>query len=154
MNIADFDLRLLPRSFYDNPYPTYAALRSASPVHRLPDGSYFLTRYADLERVYRDTKTFSSDKKIEFKPKFGDSLLYEHHNTSLVFNDPPLHTRVRKLMMGALNQRAIARMEGDVTALVDRLLDDLADQAEPDLIDHFAARIPIEVIGNLLEVPG
>src|SRR3979409_1301091 len=111
MNIGDFDLRLLPRSFYDNPYPTYAALRSASPVHCLPDGSYFLTRYADLEGVYRDTATFSSEKKIEFQPKFGDSPLYEHHTTSLVFNDPPLHTRVRRIIAGALTPRAIAEME-------------------------------------------
>ena len=64
MNIDDFDLRNLPRSFYDDPYPTYAALRAASPVRRLPDGSFFLTRYADLEHVYRDTATFSSNKLI------------------------------------------------------------------------------------------
>jgi len=42
-----------------------------------PTASFFLTRYADLEHVYRDTATFSSDKRIEFKPKFGDSPLYE-----------------------------------------------------------------------------
>jgi len=64
----------------------------------------FLTRYADLEHVYRDTTTFSSDKKIEFRPKFGDSPLYEHHTNSLVFNDPPLHTRVRNIIAGALTR--------------------------------------------------
>ena len=116
MNIDDFDLRALPQSFYDDPYPTYAALRSASPVHRLPDGSLFLTRYADVEHVYRDTTTFSSDKKIEFRPKFGDSPLYEHHTTSLVFNDPPLHTRVRKIIAGALTPRAIGAMEPGLNA--------------------------------------
>jgi cytochrome P450 len=153
MNIADFDLRLLPRSFYDNPYPTYAALRSASPVHRLPDGSYFLTRYADLERVYRDTKTFSSDKKIEFKPKFGDSLLYEHHTTSLVFNDPPLHTRVRKIIAGALTPRAIADMEAGLLTVVDQLLNRIESWGRADLIADFAAAIPIEIIGNLFGIP-
>jgi hypothetical protein len=55
--------------------------------------------------------------------------------------------------MGALNQRAIARMEADVAALVDRLLDQMAARRDPDLIDDFAAQIPVEVIGNLLEVP-
>ncbi len=59
-----------------------------------------LSRYADLDRVYRDTRAFSSDKKTEFLPKFGQTPLYEHHTTSLVFNDPPLHTRVRRIMMG------------------------------------------------------
>ncbi len=153
MNIADFDLRLLPRSFYDDPYPTYAALRSTAPVHRLPDGSYFLTRYADLESVYRDTKTFSSDKRIEFKPKFGDSLLYEHHTTSLVFNDPPLHTRVRKIIAGALTPRAIAEMEGGLSTVVDGLLDQIEQRGGADLIADFAAAIPIEIVGNLLHIP-
>ncbi len=121
-------------------------------MHELEGGGIFLTRYEDVVGIYRDTRA-SSDKKAEFGPKFGDSPLYEHHTTSLVFNDPPLHTRVRRLIMGALNQRAIARMETQVETLVDRLLDDLAQRAEPDLIEDFAARIPIEVIGNLLEVP-
>src|SRR5882724_3136143 len=143
LNIDDFDLRNLPPSFYDDPYPTYAALRAASPVRRLPDGSFFLTRYADLEHVYRDTATFSSDKRIEFKPKFGDSPLYEHHTTSLVFNDPPLHTRVRRIIMGALNQRAIARMELDVTKLVDALLSAIGEKRRCDLIEDFAAAIQV-----------
>jgi len=153
MNIEDFDLRMLPRSFYDDPYPTYAALRSLSPVHRLPDGSLFLTRYADLEHVYRDTTIFSSDKKIEFKPKFGDSLLYEHHTTSLVFNDPPLHTRVRKIIAGALTPRAIADMEKGLLAVVDSLLDRIESKGRADLIADFAAAIPVEIIGNLLVIP-
>ena len=119
----------------------------------LPDGSFFLTRYADLDAVYRDTATFSSDKKAEFKPKYGDSLLFEHHTTSLVFSDPPLHTRVRRLIMGALSPRAVAEMEPAITALVDGLLDVMSQQCTVDLIEDFAAAIPVEVIGNLLEVP-
>ncbi|MCS6921938.1 MAG: cytochrome P450, partial [Elioraea sp.] len=121
--VKTFDLRALPPSFYDDPYPTYAALRRLSPVHRLPDGGVFLTRWADLDRVYRDTETFSSDKTREFRPKFGETPLYAHHTTSLVFNDPPLHTRVRRLIAGALTPRAIAAMEPDLIRLVDDLLD-------------------------------
>jgi cytochrome P450 len=132
--------------------PYYALLREHDPAHALEGGGVLLTRYEDALSVYRDARA-SSDKTIEFRPKFGDSPLYEHHTTSLVFNDPPLHTRVRRLIMGALNQRAIARMEDDVTRLVDGLLGEIAQRRETDLIDAFAARIPVEVIGNLLEVP-
>jgi cytochrome P450 len=153
MNIDEFDLRALPASFYDDPYPIYTALRSHSPVHRLPDGSFFLTRYADLDRVYRDTIAFSSDKKLEFKPKFGDSPLYEHHTTSLVFNDPPLHTRVRKIIAGALTPRAIAEMEPGLIELVDDLLDQIESVGRADLVTEFASVIPVEIIGNLLGVP-
>jgi cytochrome P450 len=150
---ASFDLEKLTPEFYVNPYPTYRALRENDPVKRLPNGSYFLTRYDDLVAAYKNTRTFSSDKKKEFSPKYGDSLLYEHHTTSLVFNDPPAHTRVRRLIMGALSPRAIAGMEPDLVALVDRLLDTLAAKGNVDLIEDFATAIPIEVIGNLLDVP-
>ena len=150
---ADFDIEKLTAEFYADPYPTYRALREHEPVKRMPNGSYFLTRYDDLLTAYKNTKAFSSDKKKEFVPKYGASLLYEHHTTSLVFNDPPAHTRVRRLIMGALSPRAIAEMEPDLIALVDRLLDAMAAKGDVDLIEDFAAAIPIEVIGNLLDVP-
>jgi cytochrome P450 len=150
---ADFDLEKLTPEFYADPYPTYRALREHEPVKRLPNGAWFLTRYDDLVSAYKSTKLFSSDKKKEFLPKYGASLLYEHHTTSLVFNDPPAHTRVRRLIMGALSPRAIAEMEPDLVALVDRLLEGLAAKGKVDLIDDFAAAIPIQVIGNLLDVP-
>jgi hypothetical protein len=149
----NFDLERLTPEFYANPYPTYRALRENEPVKRLPNGAYFLTRYDDLVTAYKNTKAFSSDKKKEFAPKYGNSLLYEHHTTSLVFNDPPIHTRVRRLIMGALSPRAIAEMEGDLIRLVDGLLDRLAAKGRFDLIGDFATAIPIEVIGNLLDVP-
>jgi cytochrome P450 len=149
-----FDLRALPPDFYDNPFPVYAALRESEPVRRMPDGSWFLTRYADLVAVYRDAQTFSSDKKVEFTPKYGEgSPLLAHHTTSLVFNDPPLHTRVRKLMMGALTRRAIAGMEPGLVVLVDQLLDRIDARGGGDLIEDFASAIPVEIIGNLLDVP-
>jgi len=150
MDIRGFRLTAVPEDFHDDPYRYYAALREQDPVHELEPGSFFLSRYDDVVAVYRHPGA-SSDKKIEFKPKFGASPLYEHHTTSLVFNDPPLHTRVRGLLMRALNQRAIARMEAGVVTLVDRLLDGFG--GETDFIEAFAARIPVEVIGNLLDIP-
>uniref|UniRef100_E1T7A6 Cytochrome P450 n=1 Tax=Burkholderia sp. (strain CCGE1003) TaxID=640512 RepID=E1T7A6_BURSG len=149
----DFDLRDLSPGFYANPYPVYHALRTHEPVKRMPDGSLFLTRFRDVQAVYRDPKTFSSDKTVEFRPKYGDSPLYTHHTTSLVFNDPPRHTRVRKLIAGALTARAIAAMEPGLVRLVDGLLDAAAERKRIDLIGDFASAIPVEIIGNLLDVP-
>jgi cytochrome P450 len=149
-----FDPNRLNAGFYENPYGIYAALRTFDPVHRCPDGSYFLSRFADLDEVYRDRNHFSSDKKAVFAPKFGPgSPLYEHHTTSLVFNDPPYHTRVRRHIVGALSPNTLRALEPGVTALVDRLLDELQERQRFDLIEHFAAAIPVEVIGNLLRVP-
>jgi hypothetical protein len=133
----------------------------------MPDGSYFLTRHADLVAVYRDAKVFSSDKQVEFGPKYnhspyneppfappgGVAPLFEHHTNSLVFNDPPRHTRVRHLIMGALTRRAIEAMEPGLVQLVDSLLDKIEAQGGGDLIEDFASAIPVEIIGNLLNVP-
>ena len=164
---ASLDLRQLPADFLANPYPVYAALREHSPMHRMPDGSYFLTRHADLVAVYRDAHTFSSDKQVEFAPKYnhapfnappyttvgGVAPLFEHHTHSLVFNDPPLHTRVRRIIMGALTRRAIDGMAPGLIALVDSLLDKIEARGGGDLIEDFASAIPVEIIGNLLGVP-
>jgi cytochrome P450 len=150
---APFSLAAPPPGFIDNPYPAYAELRRASPVHPLGPGSWLLTRHADVLAAYRSPH-MSSDKQREFAPRLqAPSPIYEHHTTSLVFSDPPLHTRVRRLLMGALNQRAITRMEAGVAVLVERLLDGMAGEPAPDLIAHFAGQIPVEVIGNLLAVP-
>lgn len=151
--MATFSLAAPPPGFVDDPYPAYDALRRVSPVHPLGPGSVLLTRHADVLAVYRNPLA-SSDKRLEFAPRLvAGTPIYEHHTTSLVFNDPPLHTRVRRILMGALSQRAITRMEAGVVALVDGLLERLPGETAPDLIDHFAAQIPVEVIGNLLDVP-
>ncbi len=150
---ADFDLNRLDRAFLDDPYPTYRALRERDPVHKMPDGSYFLTRYDDLVAVYHDAKTWSSDKTVQFRPKFGDSALYEHHTTSLVFSDPPIHTRVRKLLAPAFTPRALKALQPRIEALVDRLLDAAAERGRINLIEDFAAAIPVQLIGDMLGIP-
>src|SRR5947209_9015176 len=149
-----FDLKRLDPAFLANPYPLYRALREHEPVHRMPDGSYFLSRYEDCAAVYRDVTVWRSDKRIDFRPSFGDSALYEHHTTSLVFNDPPYHSRVRRLLAPAFTPRALKALEPRLAALVEALLDRAAAHGEIDLIDDFAAAIPIKLIGDMLGVPG
>jgi cytochrome P450 len=148
-----FDIKRIDAAFLADPFPTYRALREYDPVHRMPDGSYFLTRYDDCLSVYRDHGVWRSDKHVDFRPAFGDSLLYEHHTTSLVFNDPPYHTRVRKLLAPAFTPRALSRLQPQIEALVDRLLDRAAERGAIDLIEDFAAAIPIQLIGDLLNLP-
>ncbi len=154
VSITEFNLANPPEGFLEDPFPFYDALLRAAPVLPQPDGSLLVCRHTDLDRIYRDTTLFSSDKKKVFAPKFGaGSPLFEHHTTSLVFSDPPLHTRVRRIMTSALTPRAIARMEPGLVETVDCLLDGLAGAAKVDLIEGFAASIPIQIIGNLLDVP-
>jgi cytochrome P450 len=149
-----FDPGAVDARFHADPYPTYRSLREQDPLHRCPDGTWFLTRYADLDRIYRDRVALSSDKKAAFAPKFGiGTPLYEHHTTSLVFNDPPYHTRVRRAVVGALSPRVLRDMAPGVTRIIDGLLDGIEERGEFNGITSFAAAIPVEVIGNLLTVP-
>jgi len=148
-----FDLKRLDPAFLEDPFPVYRALREHDPVHLMPDGSYFLSRYDDCAAVYRDPEMWSSDKTVDFRPNLGDGLLYEHHTTSLVFNDPPYHSRVRKLLAPAFTPRALTALQPRIEALVDRLLDHAAARGGMDLIADFAAAVPIQLVGDMLGVP-
>src|SRR5206468_9571327 len=76
-----------------------------------------------------------------------------HHTTSLVFNDAPYHTRVRRTIMGAMIPKALAPLEPKLESLVDRLLNEAEERGQTDAIVDFAGAIPVEVIGDLLAVP-
>ena len=148
-----FDLQAVPEGYLADPYGTLAALRDAAPVHRNPDGTYVLTRHADLVEVYRNPTVWSSDKRADFLPKFGDSPLFEHHTTSVVFTDPPDHTRIRKLFQFAFTPKALAAFQPRITALVDDYLDRLEDQGGMEVVEDFSFRLPIEVVCDMLGVP-
>jgi len=147
-----FDIQKIDQSFLDNPFPVYKLMREQDPVHRNPDGSYFLTRYDDVVLSFKHTG-MSSDKKIDFKPKFGEGPLYVHHTTSLVFNDPPAHTRVRKLLSEAFTPRKLAELEPVIEDIIDRLLDRLADMGKFDVVSDYALALPTEIIADMLGVP-
>ena len=149
---TSFDLNAIGRQFINDPYPTLANLREHDPVHFNPDGSVYLTRYEDVRAVYQD-KTMVSDKTVAFKDKFGEGPLYTHHTTSLIFNDPPYHTTVRKLLAHAFTPRKLAEMEPLIENIVDSLLDDLHNAGDVDFVTAFAMRLPTEVISFMLGVP-
>ena len=146
-NLSDFD-----NEAARNPFPTYRMLREHDPVHRNADGSYFLTRYDDVVQSFRHP-AMSSDKKIAFKPRFGDGPLYTHHTTSLVFNDPPIHTRVRKLLAAAFTPRKLAELEPVVERVIDDLLDKLEAMGDFEIIEDYALALPTQVISDMLGVP-
>ncbi len=147
-----FDLNAIDRAFIDDPYPVLANLREHDPVHCNPDGSLYLTRYNDVRAVYQD-RTMVSEKTKAFGEKFGEGPLYTHHTTSLIFNDPPYHTTVRKLLASAFTPRKLAEMEPLIAGIVDTLLDELDGAGDVDFVTAFAMRLPTEVISFMLGVP-
>ncbi len=147
-----FDINAIDGDFIDDPFPTFGALRAFDPVHINPDGSLFLTRYRDVLMCYQNP-LMSSDKKTIFKNQFGAGPLYNHHTTSLVFNDPPYHTTVRKLLSSAFTPRKLKQMEPLVSGVVDRLLDRLELEKNFDLVTAFASALPTEIISFMLGIP-
>ncbi|MEX0281043.1 MAG: cytochrome P450 [Arenibacterium sp.] len=152
LDVREFDLNSIGLDFIEDPHPTLHALRRLDPIHRNADGSVYLTRYSDCLKVYQ-SRDMLSDKTEEFGKKFGKCPLLEHHTTSLIFNDPPYHTVVRKLISGAFTPRKLAEFEPLIDQIVDRLLDRVEDMGELDLIDDFAKVLPTEIISFMLGIP-
>ena len=150
---AEFDLNNIPDDYLADPYARLALLREEAPVHRNPDGTFVLTAYDDIVQTYRDPVVWSSDKTRAFAPKFGDAPLFEHHTNSVVFIDPPDHTRIRKLFQSAFTRKALAAFVPRISGLVDNYLDRLEDQGEMEVVEEFSFRLPIEVVCDLLGVP-
>ena len=136
-----------------DPYRVLAELRAQSPVHKNTDGTFVLTCYADIVQTYRDPMIWSSDKRATFKPKFGNTPLFEHHTNSIVFIDPPDHTRIRRLFQSAFTRKALAAFVPRITNLVDEYLNRLEDQRQMEIVEEFSFRLPIEVVCDLLGVP-
>ena len=153
MHIESFDLYNPPSDFINNVYKYYNLLREKSPIHKNPDGSYILTTYKDLVGVYRNFKIWSSNKKTEFGAKFGTSPLFEHHTTSLVFVDPPDHTRIRKIFQQAFTPKSILCLEKDIRKLVDSYIVMMHEKKEFDFVSDFSFRLPVDVVCSILGIP-
>jgi len=149
----DFVLSRAGSAFAQDPYPVLRSLRERAPLLPQPDGSWIVLRYDDVRDVLTDAERFSSDKRVDFLPKFGATPLYEHHTTSLVFNDPPGHTRMRRLLAPFFAVQTLRRMEERVAAMVDDLLDAAQQRGTIDAVADFALPIPLNLVGDLLGVP-
>ena len=152
LDISEFDLNTIDAAFIENPHPVLHRLREHSPIHRNADGSVYLTRHDDCLKVYQ-SRDMLSDKTVAFGEKFGQCPLLTHHTNSLIFNDPPYHSVVRKLISGAFTPRKLAEFEPLIEGIVDRLLDRVEDLGELDLIDDFAKDLPTEIISFMLGIP-
>ena len=153
MSIESFDLYNPPSDFINNVYKYYNLLREKSPIHKHSDGYYILTRYKDIVGLYRNFKVWSSDKRSEFGAKFGSSPLFEHHTTSVVFVDPPDHTRIRKIFQQAFTPKSILGLERNINKLVDSYLVMMHAKKKFDFVSDFSFRLPVDVVCSVLGVP-
>lgn len=137
--------------FHEDPYPTYARLRAEAPVYHNPDLGFFaLSRHADVLAGLRDTARLSSASGVTLDP--GASGPHAEYASSFLAMDPPRHTRMRSLVSRAFTPRRVIRLEPRIRELAIEYLEPLRDRAEIDVVGDFAARLPMDVISELLDV--
>ena len=137
-----------------DPYPLYAELRARDPVHhsRLLDAWVF-SRHADVDAILRDFRRFSSDqrKRDPGLRRRGRSLPLPE--PTILFLDPPDHTRLRSLVNKAFTPRAVTALEARIRGMAGALLDEADDPAGFDLMEALANPLPVMVIAEMLGVP-
>lgn len=142
-----------------DPYPALRRLREEEPVHwngRL--GAWVLTRYEDVSLGLRDER-FSADRIRPFLDAQShlDPPLYAALGNSVrlwaVFNDPPMHTRLRRLLNRGFSPSAVQALRGNIEAIARELIDGVAERGAMDLIADFGNPLPAIVIADMLGVP-
>ena len=135
-----------------DPYPVYGKLRERSPVHysRLA-GALVLSRYRDVDMVLRDHARFSSNPDLRKSRKGGYKPPLEER--TILFIDPPVHTRLRSLVNKAFTRSAINALEPRIRTLMGALLDDIKDPKCFDLMEAVAIPLPVIVIAEMLGIP-
>jgi len=136
-----------------DPYPDYARLRARSPVHRSRlMRAWVFSRYADVDAILRDHHRFSNDPIERDLTTRQQASLPGPEDSSMLFLDPPDHTRLRGLVNKAFTRRAVNALEPHVRRLMETLLDDV-DPAGFDLVEAVAEPLPVTVIAEMLGVP-
>ena len=143
---------LLPE-FHADPYPFYRRLREEDPVHQSPLGFWVLTRYEDCVMALRDPRFGREAFAQLLTAVYGDGTETGSLPRSMLFRDPPDHTRLRALVSKAFTPRVIDQMREHIQEIVDHLLDRVQASGEMDVIGDLAYPLPVRVICEMLGVP-
>ena len=160
--LENYHFLKLNEEILKNPYPFYRALREQAPIYREPDfGVFLISRYEDILEVNSQPEVFSSvlvanapytdvpaplDKLAEWRESqpFGDKILS---------NDPPDHTRHKRLINRFFTPRHVAALEPRVRQIVNDTIDTFIDRGEVEFVTELAHMIPRLVVGELIGVP-
>jgi cytochrome P450 len=138
--------------FHADPYPFYHRLREREPVHQTPMGFWVLTRYDDVVLALRDPRF----GRAGFEPMLAAVYAepgQEPSPPSMLFRDPPDHTRLRALVNRAFTPRVVEALRPRIQQIVDGVLDRVADSGKMEVIEDLAYPLPVRVICEMLGVP-
>lgn len=144
-------------AFRDDPHPLLRALRESGRVSRDVLGIWLLCHHDDVSRGLRNAhlsrEPWRSAMYQQTRPFIADSTLERTAEQWMLFNDPPKHTRLRRLVNGAFKPPVVAALRERITAITDELLDALPVQGEFELMSGFAQPLPVRVICDVLGLP-
>ena len=139
--------------FHADPYPFYHRLRDEDPVHQTPMGFWVLTRYDDVVTVLRDPRFGREGFAPLLTAVYGGNADQQSLPRSMLFRDPPDHTRLRTLVNRAFTPRVIENLRSRIQQIVEQLLDRAQDAGAMDVIADLAYPLPVTVICDMLGVP-
>lgn len=139
-----------------DPYPFYAQLRREDPVHEYRPGIWLLTRYSDVSDSLRDDHRFGNDHRKShvyrlLRPGIGDPS--QRSSGSLLFLDPPDHTRLRRLVLQAFTARRVEQLRPRIRRTAEELVERAIVRRHFDLVSDVALPLSTHVICDVLGVP-
>jgi cytochrome P450 len=144
----------LSKRVFTDPYPTYAMLRTRDPVHWSSlSNAWIISRYRDIDAILRDHRRFSNDFAHRTPSRRRQGTFAPAVDKSMLFVDPPDHTRLRSLVSKAFTPKTIETLEVRIREIMTTLLDHIPDPASCDLIEAIANPLPVIVIAELIGVP-
>lgn len=149
---------LLRPAIMADPHPLFHRLRAESPVHRDAFlNGWVLTRYADCMAMFSDPRLMAfSGMSKERVIELGLSELEPYYRvvqSSLFFQNPPHHTRLRRLVSGKFTPQRVSALRADVERLIEEAIDAAAEAREMDLVKSLADPLPARVIARMLGIP-
>ncbi|MCX4587273.1 cytochrome P450 [Streptomyces sp. NBC_01481] len=158
--VPDITAAMRTPEFLQDPYPLYARMRRECPVHRSPQGIWYLTRHAEVETALGDLRLSNDRERMTRSLTARDGRLRDLSRLTarlgrvMTNTDPPDHARLRKLVNKAFTARRVEGLRERIQQIVDGLLDRaVADGRSTDLIEAVAAPLPHTVTCELFGIP-
>ncbi len=136
----------------------FTALRAEDPVHWSPEpdgpGFWSITKHADVQRVNRDTATFSAELggMTLLEPSSNGGAM-DMRGKILVMMDPPRHTRYRLLVNKGFTPRMIGLIEAHLAYRAELIIDSVIERGECEFVTEVAAELPLQAIAEIMGVP-
>jgi cytochrome P450 len=153
VDMSDLGLDPYDYDFHEDPYPYYRRLRDEAPLYRNDELKFWaLSRHGDVLQGFRNSTTLSNKYGVSLDPISRSSDA--HKVMSFLALDDPAHLRLRTLVSKGFTPRRIRELEARVTEIAVAHLDAALQSDTFDYVDEFAGKVPMDVISELMGVPG